>query len=369
MAKKASPFTGRWHIVSMSAWDDEALNKEVQAFIEFDQECLGKFRFGYVRGVTDHYRTKKRGRMRMAQFSWHGEDGADGSPLDGIGWVILEGGELTGTIRIDQGDDSEFVARRATETMAKASEGHRAKEHPRLKLGKRASFVKSRLKQLPQLEETWEADFRAMPKSEGESETHYLGLVVVLSKGDPLIYMPVEYTPTVNDLADLLADAMRRPLTGSARRPARIHFRGNPRWDELFPHLKALGIEAILHDELAELEEVCLDFLRQMRKASPSPIIMLSHRSTSVDRQFPAIGEWVQESGWIEVGRRKAVGFVARALDDGGLVVESTICNTLTEALTALDEGLREWFNDRGTSTEAVSLVQRAGRSSDPGHR
>ena len=88
--------------------------------------------------------------------------------------------------------------------------------------------------------------------------------------------MPVEYTPTVNDLADLLADAMRRPLTGSARRPQHIHFRGNPRWEELFPHLKELGIEVTLHDELIELEEVCLDFLRQMRKASPGPIIMLS---------------------------------------------------------------------------------------------
>ena len=76
----------------------------------------------------------------------------------------------------------------------------------------------------------------------------------------------MEYTPTVNDLADLLADAMRRPLTGSARRPGRIHFRGNPRWDELFPHLKELGIEVTIHDELPELEEVCLDFLRQMRR-------------------------------------------------------------------------------------------------------
>ena len=136
-----------------------------------------------------------------------------------------------------------------------------AKEHPRLKLGKRASFVKTHLKQLPQEKETWEADFRALPKPPEQTETHYLGLAVALPKGDPLVYMPVEYTPTVNDLADLLADAMRRPLTGSARRPEHIHFRANPRWEELFPHLKELGIEVTLHDELTELEEVCLDFL------------------------------------------------------------------------------------------------------------
>ena len=103
-----------------------------------------------------------------------------------------------------------------------------AKEHPRLKLGKRASFVKTHLKQLPQEKETWEADFRPLPKPPEQTETHYLGLVVALPKGDPLVYMPVEYTPTVNDLADLLADAMRRPLTGSARRPRTHSLSGQP---------------------------------------------------------------------------------------------------------------------------------------------
>ena len=115
MAKSKSPFTGSWHIVSMSGWEDEALNEEVQAFIEFDEEGLGKFQFGYVRGVADHYRTKKRDRMRIAQFCWDGEDGADGTPLDGVGWVILEGGELTGTICIHLGDELEFVAKKVTE--------------------------------------------------------------------------------------------------------------------------------------------------------------------------------------------------------------------------------------------------------------
>ena len=36
--KPKSPFTGRWRIVSMSAWDEDYLNEEVQAFIEFDDK-------------------------------------------------------------------------------------------------------------------------------------------------------------------------------------------------------------------------------------------------------------------------------------------------------------------------------------------
>ena len=222
-----------------------------------------------------------------------------------------------------------------------------AKEHPRLKLGKRTSFVKTHLKQLPQVDETWEVDFRASPKPLGQTETHYLGLVVVLPKGDPLIYMPVEYTSTVNDLADLLADAMRRPLTGSDRRPERLHFRGNLRWEELFHHLKELGIEVTLHDELPELEEVYLDFCRQMRKAGSGPIIMLKPRPTSVDQQFPALSLWVEACGRIEVGRGKESCFVARALDDDGLAFENDEIKTLAEALAALEEGLTERFRDQ----------------------
>jgi hypothetical protein len=230
-----------------------------------------------------------------------------------------------------------------------------AKEHSRLKLGKRASFVKTHLRQLPREKETWEADFRALPKPAGQTETHYLGLVVALPRGDPLVYLPVEYTPTVNDLADLLADAMRRPLTGSARRPDNIQFRANPRWDELSPHLNELGIEVTLQDDLPELEEVYLDFLREMRKASPGPIIMLSPRPADVGRQFPAIGKWVQESGWIEIGQRKQAGFVVRALDEDGLVFENSSSITLSEAMAALEEGMAGRFGDHEPASHSSS--------------
>ncbi len=242
-----------------------------------------------------------------------------------------------------------------------------ANEHPRLKLGKRAAFVKTHLKRLPQQAETWEVDFRALPRPAGQTDTHYLGLAVALPRGDPLVYLPVEYTPTVNDLADLLADAMRRPLTGSARRPGAMHFRANPRWDELFPHLKELGIEVMLHDDLPELEEVYLDFLREMRKGSPGPIFMLSPRPADPDRQFPALNQWVQESGWIEVGRRKKAGFVARVLDDAGMVFDNNTSTTLAEALAALEEGLAGRFQDHGdglqSSSPTIKKTQRRPRN------
>jgi hypothetical protein len=238
-----------------------------------------------------------------------------------------------------------------------------AQEHPRLKLGKRAAFVKAHLKRLPRQEETWEVDFRALPRPAGQTDTHYLGLAVALPRGDPLVYLPVEYTPTVNDLADLLADAMRRPLTGSARRPEHLHFRANPRWQELFPHLKELGIEAALRDDLPELEEVHLDFLREMRKASPGPVILLSPRPADPGRQFPALAMWTQEGGWVEVGRRKEAGLVARALDDAGVVFENSSSSTLGEALAALEEGLAGRARNREAALRSSSpTVQKTRR-------
>src|SRR5438067_1910810 len=47
MAKKRlkpkSPFLGRWHIISMSAWDEDYFNDEVQAHIEFGPDQGGEF--------------------------------------------------------------------------------------------------------------------------------------------------------------------------------------------------------------------------------------------------------------------------------------------------------------------------------------
>jgi hypothetical protein len=52
------------------------------------------------------------------------------------------------------------------------------REEEKLRLGKGAAFVKSRLKRLRQEDETWAADFQALPKPVTQSETHYRGMVV-----------------------------------------------------------------------------------------------------------------------------------------------------------------------------------------------
>ena len=115
--KQESPFTGRWRIVSMSAWEDDYLDEEVQAFIEFEEKGSGSFQFGYVQGLIDWRLTTRDGEPAV-EWSWEGGDGADGTPLTGRGWGKMKDAELHGEFFIHQGDDSEFVATRAKEKKA-----------------------------------------------------------------------------------------------------------------------------------------------------------------------------------------------------------------------------------------------------------
>jgi hypothetical protein len=96
----------------MSTWDGDYLNEEVQAFIDFDAQGGGEFQFGYVQGTMD-CRLTRRGEEPAVEWTWDGGDGADGTPLAGRGWAVLQGDELHAMIFIHQGDDSGFAARRA----------------------------------------------------------------------------------------------------------------------------------------------------------------------------------------------------------------------------------------------------------------
>jgi hypothetical protein len=192
-----------------------------------------------------------------------------------------------------------------------------------LKLGKGASFfVKSQLKRLPQEDETWEADFRGLPKPMTQSETRYLGMVVAQPHGDYFAELEVKGRPSVNDLADLLANAMRRPFTERAHRPSRLHVRGHPQWQELFPHLKQIGIEVAVRQELPQVKEAYEDYLRQMRESERAKMTRPTKAQTAVEELFPAIATWVRRYGHIEIGDQEQFGFVVRALSYGNLVFE-----------------------------------------------
>ena len=109
-SKPGSPFAGRWHIVSMTEWDEDFINAEVQGFIEFDAQGGGEFQFGYVRGDMDCRLTTRDGGPAV-EWTWEGYDEMD--PEAGAGWAVLKDDELHGMIGFHDGDESGFVAKKA----------------------------------------------------------------------------------------------------------------------------------------------------------------------------------------------------------------------------------------------------------------
>ena len=113
--KPQSPFEGRWRIVSMTEWDEDFINAEVQGFIEFDAQGSGEFQFGYVHGWMDCCLTT-RDSQEVVEWTWDGNDEMD--PAQGRGWAVVKGDELHGMIFFHGGDDSEFMATRAERPKA-----------------------------------------------------------------------------------------------------------------------------------------------------------------------------------------------------------------------------------------------------------
>ncbi len=70
--------------------------------------------------------------------------------------------------------------------------------------------------------------------------------------------------------------------------------------------------------------------------------------SIDIEAAYPKVTEWVQGCGWIEIGDQDWQGFVARALNEGGLVYEKEGCRTLAEAMEALEKGLGKWLRENG---------------------
>ncbi len=138
----------------------------------------------------------------------------------------------------------------------------------RLKLGKGQSFfVKSQLKRLRQEDETWEADFFPLPCSDSEHDSVSWGIVLSHAHDNVLAQRMIEEPPTVNDLANLLAEAMRRPLAGFSHRPLRLFLRARPEWAELLPHLKQIGIQAVAQADLPKWDRNFGDLQAQVEQA------------------------------------------------------------------------------------------------------
>jgi hypothetical protein len=70
----------------------------------------------------------------------------------------------------------------------------------------------------------------------------------------------------------------------------------------------------------------------------------------AIEKAFPNVAKWVQGYGWIEIGEQEQFGFVARVLDQGGLIYEDDRCNSLAEAMMSMEVALSAWFTEHATA-------------------
>ena len=155
----------------------------------------------------------------------------------------------------------------------------------KFKLGKSA-FIKRDLRLLPLTEAEFEADFFLDRESSSKRKERWLGMVIEREFGAVLAMEDAQLPPpTVNDLATLLAHAMLRPLDeGDRQRPRTISLRDRPQWQELLPHLRQLGVEVVLADELPWFDEAVMERMQQTkRKRLPS----VDEIKTTLRKPFP----------------------------------------------------------------------------------
>ena len=100
------PLLGKWRIVEMDLWDQDYLDMEEPAYIEFTARGRGEFVFGLVHGSLDLWYAPL-----SIDFTWVGSDEME--ETSGSGSVELDDdGTLIGEIHFHSGDETGFKAQR-----------------------------------------------------------------------------------------------------------------------------------------------------------------------------------------------------------------------------------------------------------------
>ena len=171
----------------------------------------------------------------------------------------------------------------------------------KLKLGRSSAFVKQNIRALPQAVAEFEADFFLDPKSSTEDQEAWTGVVIEREHGAVLAVANMQMPPpTVNGLATLLADAMLRPQYGDHQRPTTIHLRDRPQWQELLPHLRQLGIEVILGDNLPRFDEAVITWMQEMKKPPSAEKIKAILRMPFPERERTWVTDAMELMEWSE---------------------------------------------------------------------
>ena len=84
--------------------------------------------------------------------------------------------------------------------------------------------------------------------------------------------------------------------------------RGQQLWEELVPHLEALGIEIVVETELPLVETACRDDLSHLRQMRWQDQVKPTADQLAVEQLFPMIAKRVRSGGHIEISDQESYG-------------------------------------------------------------
>jgi hypothetical protein len=101
-------FVGRWNIVEMSAWPQHHVDLIEPGYFEFDENGLGEFVFGAVKGFLD---VRVSHRTPLLEYSWQGV--SEGREYCGRGSFVFDTpNKGVGMLFIHCGDESHVIIQR-----------------------------------------------------------------------------------------------------------------------------------------------------------------------------------------------------------------------------------------------------------------
>lgn len=104
-------FWGKWNICEIDNENTDCYSLDEQAYIYIDSDNSGVLQFGLINGDLEG-RIRINPNYKIYEFTLDGNEGFD--DITGRGWLKLtDNNTVSGKIVIDDGDASDFVAKRA----------------------------------------------------------------------------------------------------------------------------------------------------------------------------------------------------------------------------------------------------------------
>ncbi len=178
-----------------------------------------------------------------------------------------------------------------------------------------------RLTRLPQTFDQWQAGWRQLPiwiEEGGEGVQPWAVIVASMSSGMLLNTTIVAHEPTPEQLWDLLAAPMQKPPKVKPHRPTTLLVQPDPRWDELRPHLDAVGVACETLTESDLLDDIFQSLAEHLGEDMPPGLLEVPGMTPErVASFYHAAAEFYRQAPWRRLGYEEAIRVECSQFESG----------------------------------------------------